>query len=107
MKCAWTKRALREYRNVLTYIAKEFGKKTALDFVDGVEFYDDRLSRFPEMGAPEPFLSDRTKYVYHSLIVSKYNKVIYIIDSERKVTVVDMWDMRREPNKLLSRIKSK
>lgn len=55
---------------------------------------------------PEPLLKGK-RNVYHSFIVGKHNKVIYTIDSNRKVIIVDMWDMRREPSTLASRIKSK
>lgn len=105
MKCFWTKRALNEYKKVVDYIIQNFGRKAALDFVSGVSACDERILKFPEIGAPEPLLKGR-KNVYHSFIVSKHNKVIYTIDSNRKVTIVDMWDMRRQPTKLASRIKS-
>lgn len=107
MKCTWSKRALREYSKVIKHILLEFGKKAALNFIDSIEYHDDQISKYPEIGAPEPLLKDKTKNVYHSYIVSKHNKVIYIIDGNRNVTIVDMWDMRREPNLLASRIKSK
>ena len=79
----------------------------AFDFIDGVEEYDDKLCKYPEMGAPEPLLKDRKKNIYRSLIVSKYNKVIYVVDDNHRVTIVDMWDMRREPSRLSGRIKTK
>ena len=107
MKCLWTKRAVREYQKVLTYVYQEFGEKAAFDFVDNVDYWDGRIAQYPEIGAPERLLAGRKKHVYHSLIVSKHNKVIYTIDANGIVTILDLWDMRRHPAYLSGRIKTK
>lgn len=105
MKCTWTRRALQEFRKVVEYIHNDFGKSAAMKFIEGVEKHDARICDYPEIGSPEPLLKGCNGYVYRSFIVSKHNKLIYIVNSERKVTIVDVWDMRREPSKLVSRIK--
>lgn len=107
MNCKWTKRAENEYESIVRYIGNEFGKKAACDFIDSIEYWDERIANFPEIGAPEPILSDRIKHIYRSYIVSKHNKFIYTINCNRDVTIVDIWDMRRNPDNLAKRIKSK
>lgn len=106
MKCKWTRRAEKEYESIVRYICNEFGKKTAYDFIASIEYWDERISKYPEIGAPEPLLTDRQKFTYRSYIVSKHNKFIYTINNE-EVTIVDIWDMRRHPDNLSRRIKSK
>lgn len=106
MKCKWTRRAENEYESIVKYICIEFGKKAAYDFIASIEYWDERISQFPEIGAPEPLLADRRNYIYRSYIVSKHNKFIYTINNDT-VTIVDIWDMRRHPDNLSKRIKSK
>lgn len=107
MNCNWTRRAENEYEAIVRYICKEFGKKAASDFIESIEYWDEHIARFPEIGAPEPLLYDRINHVYRSYIVSKHNKFIYTINNTREVTIVDIWDMRRHPDNLAKRIKSK
>ena len=107
MKCIWTKRALNEYQRIVGYIFNEFGKKAALTFVDDIELWDSRIAENPEIGAIEPLLAERKRYKYHSFIVSKHNKLIYTISKDRSVTIADIWDMRRHPDNLAKRIKTK
>ncbi|MBQ0075291.1 MAG: type II toxin-antitoxin system RelE/ParE family toxin [Prevotella sp.] len=106
MKCKWTRRAESEYEIIVKYIFNEFGKKAAYDFIASIEYWDGRINKFPEIGVPEPLLADRKNYKYRSYIVSKHNKFIYTINND-EVTIVDIWDMRRHPDNLSKRIKSK
>lgn len=107
MKCKWTKRAENEYERVVRYIYSEFGKKATMDFVDSIEYWDERIAKYPETGAPEPLLADRSRFIYRSHIVSKHNKFIYTVNANGEVTIADIWDMRRHPVNLSRRIKSK
>lgn len=107
MKCKWTRRATNEYKSIVTYIFNEFGQTAALNFVDDVEHWDSRLAAYPEMGAPEALLADRTRYLYRSSIVGRHNKFIYTVSDKGLVTIVDIWDMRRHPENLKKRIKTK
>lgn len=107
MKCNWTKRAQNEYQRIVDYILNEFGKMAALNFVDDIELWDSRIAENPEIGAIEPLLAERKRFKYHSFIVSKHNKFIYTISKDRSVTIADIWDMRRHPDNLAKRIKTK
>lgn len=107
MNCYWTRRAEHEYEKVVRYILNEFGVKAAYDFIELIEYWDARIAKYPETGAPERLLADRVKFTYRSYIVSKHNKFIYTVNKNGKVTIVDIWDMRRHPDNLINRIKSK
>lgn len=107
MSCKWTKRAANKYERIVSYICLEFGKKAAYDFIESIEYWDQKIARFPYIGAPEPLLSDRKNFSYRSHIVSRHNKFIYTINDNEEVTIVDIWDMRRHPDNLSKRIKSK
>ncbi len=106
MKCNWTKRAVLEYKKVIKYIYEQYGEISALKFITAVEHLDANLAKYPEIGSPEQLLQDRTKYLYRSHTVGTHNKLVYTINKEGIVTIVDMWDMRRNPNRLANRIKS-
>ena len=106
MKCNWTRRAEREYRKTVEYIVDEFGSFTALKYIDQIEYWDGRICQYPEIGSPERLLKHKKNYLYRSLIATKHSKLIYTIDKHNIVTIVDMWDMRRDPINLQTRIKS-
>lgn len=107
MKCNWTKRAMLEYKKVIKYVYDEYGLYSAQKFISSVEYLDSNLAKHPETGSPELLLANRAKYFYRSHTVGNHNKLIYIISKNGIVTIVDMWDMRRDPNRLANRIKSK
>lgn len=107
MKCNWTKRAILEYKKVIKYIYDEYGFNSAQKFISSVEHLDSSLAEYPEIGSPEQLLQGRIKYLYRSHTVGTHNKLVYTISKEGIITIVDMWDMRRNPNRLAKRIKSK
>lgn len=105
MKIALTARFQREFLSIVDYIIDNFDTRAANEFSLQVETKISWLSENPEIGRIEPLLADRTTE-YHCLIVSKHNKIIYRYNS-KTVYVVDIWDMRRDPSYLASRIKTK
>lgn len=96
MICNWTQRSIREYRKIIEYLVEEYGAKSAISFVEALEKADSILAKYSEAGFPEPLLADRG-IIYRSYIVNKHNKLVYKVSSN-KVTIVDIWDMRREPS---------
>lgn len=103
----WQKRAEGELYRLLVKGFLEFGEATANRFSARVAFINTELTRYPEIGYLEPLLKDRKK-LYRSYNINKRFKLIYYyIESSDKVNIADIWDMRREPNTLAKRIKSK
>lgn len=105
MKVVWSIRANKEWKSVALYIYYEFGKKAVENYLEKTKYWERKLMLFPECGGPEPLLSDK-QIKYRSLIISKHSKIIYYIKKE-VVYISDVWDMRRNPQVLANRIRTK
>lgn len=100
-----SKRFLNEAKAVALYISENFGKQYAREFSANLQQDVLHITQYPEASAPEPLLRGK-QIVYRSKIVSKHNKAIYYIKGDT-IYFVDLWDMRRHPDNLSKRIKSK
>ena len=58
----------------------------------------------PQLGQHEPILKE-FKLEYRRVLIDPYFKIIYTINNN-VLYLVDIWDTRRDPNKLRSRIYS-
>lgn len=101
----WSKRANRRRISVLTCGIQLFGVVTAQRLYDRIEDYVGSLAVNPLMGIIEPLLCGRSME-YRSLVVHEHYKLIYRIEGTC-IYIVDLWDTRREPNKLSRRIRGK
>lgn len=95
----------RETQTVAEYIVDNFGKQYAMDFINDLHSNILNIVKYPEASAREPLLADRATE-FRSKIVSKHNKAIYYI-KDGTVYFTDLWDMRRNPDRLVKRIKKK
>jgi len=103
----WQKRAEKE---LYTYLVKgflQFGEKTANKFARKVALLNSDLSKFPELGFPEPLLNDRKKLYRACHILERFKLIYYYAKSTDTVHVVDIWDTRRAPTTLANRIDKK
>lgn len=99
-----TDSAQEQRRLLLQYIYITFGKRLAQKVYDELEHYHLLLAANPHMGAIEPLLADYPEG-YRSLVVHPHTKLIYYIDEEKeRLYITDLWDVRREPNSLASKI---
>ncbi len=105
LKVIMTKRAQRERVSVIEYILQNFGVKAAKSFFFDTIEKRHWLEDSPTIGRLEPLLADRV-IEYRCLHVGKHNKMIYCVKGNT-IYIVDLWDMRREPSRLASRIRSK
>lgn len=101
----WSKRANKSRISILTDGAQLFGIAAAQRLYDRIEDYVGTLAVNPLMGIIEPLLCDRS-IEYRSLVVHEHYKLVYRIEVTC-IYVVDLWDTRREPNKLSRRIRGK
>ena len=53
------------------------------------------IASSPNIGKTEPYLENRP-IVFRSLVVRKYNKIVYFILDDH-IEVAAFWDTRREP----------
>ncbi len=82
----------------------EFAGKRHADAI--IERVDDRLStllQHPLIGHPEPLLSNREKD-YRAISINKNYRMIYHV-SKNTIWIVDFWDRRNNPAKLVARVK--
>lgn len=105
LNVVWAIYSEKEYINTLTYVRNEFGIKAAYKLKGEVDKWISRISKNSEIAAQEELLVNEP-ILYRSVIVGKYNKVVYKYDEEN-IYVSDFWDMRREPSKLARRVKRK
>lgn len=103
----WRKAAKTELVRNVKYCVREFGKRVARKFVEAIDHQVQLLIRNPRLGTIEPLLADRRRK-YHSLVVHSNFKLIYYYDEKKDtIHIVDLWDTRREPEKLARRVSSK
>lgn len=105
MKVEWKNQAIEQLNLVSQYCYEQYGENKMNDFLETLELQDKRLSANPQMGHPDPLLINRDES-FRALPVQKYYKLIYYVDEAKEVIyIVDLWDTRREPQKLTKRIK--
>lgn len=105
MEIRWSKRALDEWKHIAEYLDYEFGRHVAEGFESQTAYKEELLLKNPELGSPETLLADK-RILYRSLIFTRHNKLIYYI-KDNCIQISDIWDMRRNPEILANRIRTK
>lgn len=103
----WNKQAQNEWRHYLLYGLSEFGKTTAINYVKRTNSIIENIKKYPEAGFPEPLLKHKNKTYRAYLLVGPLKIIYYYVDSSDTIRIIDVWDMRREPKRLINRIKTK
>ena len=85
------------------YIKEEFGRRAEEKFKAKFREIIGLLASNPYLGPIEPLMTNRTS-TYRSVVVAKVNKIVYRIVDDR-IEIADLWDCRREPNKLAGEVK--
>lgn len=105
MEVKWYEKAQQHWDEQLAYCAETFGRQTALKSIQTVEEKIESLCRFPESGTPEPLLKDE-KQLYRFVHIQKRIKLIYRYDKRQQtIYIVDVWNTRMSPQRLLERMK--
>ena len=95
--------AKQQIRETASYIYTEFGKMSKDSFILELNQTKQLLETNPFLGPVETLLSDLPSN-YRSILVGHLNKMIYRI-LEDHIEISDLWDVRRDPNKLVSQLK--
>ena len=98
----WTDDATERLDAIMEYLLETFGISSVIKLRDEIDSYINTLLTNPNIGRVEPFLVGK-RYVYRSIVINSINKIVYRID-EDVLYIIDIWDMRRSPNNLVSRI---
>lgn len=104
MKVIITEFAKQQIRDIAHNIQRSFGRKYRNAFMQKVKEKRVLLATNPHLGAVEPLLADSPRN-YRSVVVTKLNKMIYYVDDNATIYVVDFWDVRREPSTLANQVK--
>ena len=100
----WNKKARRLFREHILYARDEVGEETALRWYRQMINIENRLRLHPESYTPESLIVK--SHVYRSAIIMKRYKIVHFyIPSSNTVRIVDIWDMRMNPENLRQRIK--
>ena len=102
MKLQFTKQAREEYLRIVSVFAEFAGTRSANLFIERVRNRGTTLLKHPEVGHPEPLLSDR-KRLYRSISINQNYYFIYHV-TKTTIWIVDSWDRRQNPAKLTARI---
>lgn len=103
MKYLLSTRFQDEVNAIVEYIVDNFGKQYALNFISELHANILHIVEYPEASSIEPLLADR-QTLFRSKKVSRHNKAIYYIKGDT-IYFTDLWDMRRNPDALIKRIK--
>ncbi len=95
---AWSVEKLEGYYNYLHTLNPGAAARNHNKLLDGIE----RLVVQPLMGRVEPTLEHHPAG-FRSLVIGKRYKAIYIVKQDN-VYVVDIWDCRRDPARLVDEL---
>jgi plasmid stabilization system protein ParE len=99
MVVIWSDKAKLRVRQIFEFYEQN-SYKAATKLVSDIETAGNSLSKFPQMAAIEPILSDLPK-TYRALVVRDNYKIIYYIDNDRdSIKIATVWDCRQDDKKL-------
>ena len=103
MRIIVTDRAEEKLQDNIGYIIEQFGGKSKKKFIGEFRNILKLLLKNPNMGFIEPLLNERP-IMYRSIVMNRYNKIIYHIKDD-VIEIVDFWDTRREPKEQAGEVK--
>ena len=104
-KVKWTVKADRLFDKYVLNAFLEYGRKTSQKWMHQRIAFADRVAKHPESYTQESLLADR-RHLYRSCIIMDRFKIFhYYAKSSDTIHIVDVWDMRMNPENLQKRIK--
>lgn len=100
----WTLKADRLFDKYVLNAFLEYGSKTSKRWMQERITFANHVRKHPESYAPESILTNR-KHIYRSCrIMNRFKIVYYYAKTSDTVHIVDIWDMRMNPENLKRRI---
>ncbi|MFD0765230.1 type II toxin-antitoxin system RelE/ParE family toxin [Mucilaginibacter lutimaris] len=93
LKIVLSKRADKDFDNIINYIKEEFGSQPAIKFKNLIINFLSLLQSFPEIGSHEV-----TEKQIRAFVAHKRLKIFYRIDKDR-VIILRLFDTRQHPDK--------
>ena len=101
----WKRKVRLQLRKQLEYAHTEFGQLTARRWVEQLMAFEERLKDYPASYTPIRELKDEP-ILYRGCTVMKNFKIIYYYEEPTDtVVIVTLWDMRRNPLRLVKEFK--
>lgn len=88
-KIIYKKRFLNKLQSLLVYLEKDWGSKTANEFLSIIDSRIDALREYPHIGAPVG------KEDIRALHITKHNRLFYRID-KNSIILLNLYDTRKE-----------
>ena len=101
MKINWSEKSKDDLRDILSYVASNFGCKKANDVLVEIRSTVGLLKDFPNIG--KSFVQDGELGIEYFSLASKLNNIVYYIDGET-VIIVSIWQNRQDINALVERL---
>ena len=93
MKIVRTPRAIDGFREVASYVARQFGNKALQEFRQRVKEWTDALKKMPRLGGVDESISTET-LEYRCIPIYKRSIMVYRIE-EDIIYIVDFYDTRQ------------
>ena len=101
----WTTRAKMMRKKLYADGVRDFGPMTANKMYQKTENIAEDLAKWPTSGYPEQLLLER-RPLYRARTINDRFRIIYRYDEEKDMVYIeDIWDTRRNPEKLEKRMK--
>ena len=105
VKIEWSDEAIQAFVAYVKNARIEFGETTAKRWLNERKNIEWRLERYPESYPPEELLVGRKLQYRRCSMMNRRFKLIYFYEESRNVVhIVDIWDVRRNPKTLTSRL---
>ena len=93
IKVFWSEKAEKQLESVINYLKSNWGKNSALKFVNSIFEFTEVLTDFPEIGTIEhPVLKIR------GFVLVKHITIFYQI-RKNKIIILNLYDNRQKPKK--------
>ena len=100
-KIDWSDEAISAFVAYVKNARLEFGETTAKRWIKERNNIEWRLERYPDSYPPEELLTGRQILYRRCSMMNRRFKLIYFYDESKDVVnVVDIWDVRRNPDSL-------
>ncbi len=101
----WNKQAQQEWRSKMIYGLQEFGETSAINFVRQTNYIVENIRKHPKIGYIEPLLRHKRRTYRSCHLIGPLKMVYCYIESSDTIRIVDIWDMRRDPKHLTTRVR--
>ena len=98
MNVEWSEGAYRDYDEILGYLVREFGTRSAVRFQRRLNHNIEFLKTFPLAGRLE-YLNESKRIEYRSLSCRQY-RIIYTVMPDR-ILILSLWNNRKNPEDLI------